>query len=446
MTGALFRTMSLGALMLALSSSYRSRDRFEWRDRDLDLSTRITDSTPTPPTPPAFLFASALDSFAAECACESSPLLADTGQNVTFARAGGAWCIKADETVVNCSASNKARVTKLLDPDGYYGVMMERASTNSVRYSNDLSQAAVWAQVTTTLVKDATGPDGIANSASSATATANGAVFWQTVTASGVRSTSFYIRRKTGTGTIQATREGGAGWHNITASISSTWKRFQPQPCGDLVNCVEASWLSSNFTNPVIGFEVQVNTDSIELAFVQDEALTTWASSPIETGAGAVARNGEDMSFDNPPGNFATVSIYFRGAPFVLGSQNIYPFGLRTAGAFLESRTIAGDGTLQTNTNFPGSTISVVSPVVWTGNAPSTYGGFAFSWDGAAGRACNESTCNASTGTVTLPSTMTGFAIGRNQFISNGYIQGVVNKVCLDVDPDKCLTWAGILP
>lgn len=446
MTGALFRTMSLGALMLALSSSYRSRDRFEWRDRDLDLSTRITDSTPAPPAPPVFLFASALDSFASECACESSPLVADTGQNVAFTRSGGAWCIKADETVVSCTGSNKARVTKLLDPDGYYGVMIERWSTNSVLYSNDLSQAAVWAQVTTTLVKDATGPDGVANSASSATATANGAVFWQTVTASGVRSTSFYIRRKTGTGTIQATREGGAGWHNITASVSSTWKRFQPQPCGDLVNCVEASWLSSNFTNPVIGFEVQVDADSIELAFVQDEALTTWASSPIETGAGVVARNGEDLSYANPAGTYTTISMFARSAPFVLGSQNVHPFSLRTAGAFFEARTVNGDGSIGVDTAFPGSTMVGTSPVVWASNVPSTFGGFAFSWNGSAGRVCNDTSCNATTGSVTMPASPTEFVIGRNQFLANNYIQGVVNRVCLDPDPDKCLTWAGILP
>jgi hypothetical protein len=402
-------------------------------------------ATSSAPTPPAFLFASELDSFAEECACESSPLTADTGQSLTFTRPGGAWCIKADETVVYCSASNKARVTKLLDPDDYYGVMIERGSTNSVLYSNDLTQAAVWAWVTTTFAKDATGPDGVANSASSATATAPGAVFWQTVTASGNRSTSFYIRRKTGTGTIQATRTGGAGWQNITSSISSTWKRFQPQACGDLVNCVEASWLNSTFTDPVIGFEIQSDADAIELAFVQDEAIP-WASSPIETGAAPVVRNGEDLSLANPSGTYTTVSMYARAAPFVLGSQNVHPFSLRTAGAFFEARTVDGDGSIGVDTAFPGSTMVGTSPVVWASNVPNTYGGFAFSWAGSSGYVCNDGTCNATTGSVTLPASPTEFVIGRNQFLANNYIQGIVNKVCLDTDPLKCLTWAGITP
>lgn len=440
------KAFALLAVALALMGIYsRDLDRSDRRDRRISRMAMPAEATSSAPTPPAFLFASELDSFSAECACESSPLVADTGQNVTFTRSGGAWCIKADETVVSCTGSNKARVTKLLDPDGYYGVMVERGSTNSVQYSNDLTQGSVWAKVDTDLAKDATGPDGIENSASSATATAPGAVFWQTVTASGNRSTSFYIRRRTGTSTIRATREGGTGWQTITASVSSTWKRFQPQPCGDLVNCVEASWLNSTFTDPVIGFDIEASGDAIELAFIQDEAIP-WASSPIETGAGSVARNGEELSYANPSGTYTTISMYARSAPFVLGSQNVHPFSLRTAGAFFEARTVDGDGSIGVDTSFPGSTMTGTSPVVWASNIPSTYAGFAFSWSGSGGYVCNDGTCNATSGSVTFPASPTEFVIGRNQFLANNYIQGVVNKVCLDTDPLKCLTWAGITP
>ena len=86
-----------------------------------------------------------------------------------------------DYAVVKCANSNTARITRLLDPDGEAGTFalyVERGSTNDVVYSNDLTQAGSWASVTTSFAKDATGPDGVANSASSATATANGAVFW----------------------------------------------------------------------------------------------------------------------------------------------------------------------------------------------------------------------------------------------------------------------------
>ena len=442
------RALALGLLFGLLSGVASPRDRMWGRFYDRAtgaFGVHTEDSTPAAPTPPAFLFASELDSFASECACESSPLAADTGQSVPFIRSGAAWCTKSDYTVVKCSDSNKARVTKLLDPDGYFGVMMERGSTNDVLYSNDLSQAAVWAQVTTTLAKDATGPDGVANSASSATATAPGAVFWQTVTASGNRSTSFYMRRKSGDGKVSFTREGGAGWHEIQEDLTAVWKRWQPQPCGDILNCVEASWLKSTFTNPVLGVELQQSGDSIEMAFVMDEPLA-WASSVIETGAGAVARNGEDLTLADPAGNYTTVSMFARSAPFVLGSQNVHPFSLRTAGAFFEARTVNGDGSIGVDTAFPGSTMVGTSPVVWASNVPNTYAGFAFSWGGSSGYVCNDSTCNATTGSVTMPATMTGFAIGRNQFLANNHIQGVVNKLCLDTDALKCLTWAGVTP
>lgn len=442
------RALFFGLLLGLLSSVASPRDRMWGRFYDRATGAfgiHTEDSTPAAPTPPAFLFASELDSFSAECACESSPLVADTGQNVTFTRSGGAWCIKADETWAECSASNKARVTKFLDPDGYFGVIIERGAQNDLLHSNDLTQSGVWAQVTTSFAKNATGPDGAANSASTATATAPGAVFWQTVTASGSRSTSFFVRRKTGTGTIQATREGGGGWHDITSSISTTWKRFQPQPCGDYVNCVEASWLKSTYTDPVVGIEIQTSGDELEFWGFQDES-TPWASTPIPTGAGVVARNGEDLGYANPSGTYTTISMYARSAPFVLGSQNVHPFSLRTAGAFFEARTVDGDGSVSVDTAFPGSTMTGTSPVVWASNVPSTYAGFAFSWSGSSGYVCNDGTCNATSGSVTFPASPTEFVIGRNQFLASNYIQGVVNKVCLDTDPLKCLTWAGITP
>lgn len=82
------------------------------------------------------------------------------------------------------------------------GILVEEARTNLCLQSSDLTNASWVAQAATT-AKTATGPDGAANSATTVTATAANAYVKQLITsASASRTTSAYIKRRTGSGTV----------------------------------------------------------------------------------------------------------------------------------------------------------------------------------------------------------------------------------------------------
>ena len=102
------------------------------------------------------------------------------------------------------------------------GLLIEEQRENESVEPRDLTNAA-YTKTNTTAAKDATGLDAVANSASTLTATANDGTCLQTVTKSSAANTySVWIRRKTGTGTIEITDNGGTNWTDVTSSINST--------------------------------------------------------------------------------------------------------------------------------------------------------------------------------------------------------------------------------
>ena len=139
-------------------------------------------------------------------------------------------------------------------------------------------------QSTVAVSLTATGIDNAANSASTITAGADNATILQTLTlASAARSSSAYIKRRTGTGTISFTRNGGTTWTDITSQInSSTWTRIKIE--------------NSSVLNPSIGFLIATSGDAIDVDVVQDEA-GAFASSPIITTTAAVTRNADALSY-----------------------------------------------------------------------------------------------------------------------------------------------------
>jgi hypothetical protein len=104
-------------------------------------------------------------------------------------------------------------------------VLVEEARTNLCLYSDDFTNAA-WVKSNLTAAKTATGPDGVANSASTLTATAANATARQNITsASAARITSMFVKRRTGTGAVtlsQGDVTGSELWTDPTPSISNT--------------------------------------------------------------------------------------------------------------------------------------------------------------------------------------------------------------------------------
>ena len=105
------------------------------------------------------------------------------------------------------------------------GYLCEPQITNRLLYSEDFSNAA-WAKTNVTVTANSTAaPDG-ATTADTLTATAaNGTVIQDLgVVASAKKTGSLWLKRKTGSGNIQLTMDGGTGW--TTVAVGADWTRF----------------------------------------------------------------------------------------------------------------------------------------------------------------------------------------------------------------------------
>lgn len=165
------------------------------------------------------------------------------------------------------------------------GILIEPTRTNNLLYSRDLSNA-VWSKINCTATRTVVGRDEIDNSASTLTASSDNATCLQTITLSAAsRSFSASVKRRTGTGTINITRDGGTSWTDITGLIN------------------ENSWTTVYITgtsvlNPTCGFQIITSGDAIDVDLCQDESGTS-ISSPIVTTGSAITRNQDSISWTN---------------------------------------------------------------------------------------------------------------------------------------------------
>lgn len=164
--------------------------------------------------------------------------------------------------------------------------LVEGARTNVALWDRDMTNAA-WTKSTCTAAKDQTGVDGAATSASSLTATDANATCLQAITlGSSARYQSVYIKRITGSGTIEMTMDNGSTWTAVT--VTSEWTRVTIP--------------TQTLANPTVGFRIVTDTDAIAVDFAQNED-GTFESAVIATTTVAVTRNTEACSlpFAAPP-------------------------------------------------------------------------------------------------------------------------------------------------
>ncbi len=190
------------------------------------------------------------------------------------------------------------------------GLLIEESRTNVVLYSRDLTNAA-WVKTTTTAAKDQTGVDGQAASASSLTATAGNGTCLQAVTlASSARFHTAFVKRLTGSGTVEMTMDNGATWAAI--SITADWSRV--------------SIPAQTLANPTVGFRLGTSGDAIAVDFVQNEA-GTFATSPIPTTTTTATRAADTVS--------ARDFLWFISGPGTIYSEAVVPTGVTSAVAFV---------------------------------------------------------------------------------------------------------------
>lgn len=137
---------------------------------------------------------------------------------------------------------------------------------NYVLWNRDLTNS-VWIKTNITTSKNQTGILGVNNSASGITATADNATIMQPITLAATNLfCSAFVKRLSGTGTLELTMDGGATWANVTTT--SSWGR---------VNIPTA-----NLANPTIGFRIGKNNDSFAIDFAQIENGNV-IGAPLET-------------------------------------------------------------------------------------------------------------------------------------------------------------------
>lgn len=207
------------------------------------------------------------------------------------------------------------------------GVLTEIARTNYCLYSNDMTNAA-WVKTNCTAALTAQGVEGGTLSASTLTATGANATCLQSITrTSTVRVTSCYIKRRTGTGTIELTQDNGVTWTKVT--VTASW--------------AQVTIPSAAAANPTVGIRIVTSGDAVDVQFFQHEedssgATVAAATSPIATTSAPVQRNQDSLQIPaehfDPAQCSIAVSYYIPS----LSGLSTYPYGvglLRTASAFL---------------------------------------------------------------------------------------------------------------
>ena len=193
---------------------------------------------------------------------------AKVGPVLTFTRSGAAVATRFNSSgVLETMGADEPRFDHTVNDGVPLGILIEADAIQHLLWNRDFTDI-VWTKTNIIAVRDATGLDAVANSASTLTATAANGTALQIVTLSATdRTFSVYVKRKIGTGDIDITQDGGSTWTTLTGLSASDWTRHK---------------LTASILNPSIGFRIVTDTDAIEVDYFQFETGVK-LSSPIES-------------------------------------------------------------------------------------------------------------------------------------------------------------------
>lgn len=214
------------------------------------------------------------------------------------------------------------------------GLLIELSQTPILSSRRDLTNAA-WTKTNCTAALTATGIDGAANSASTISATSSNATVLQAVTlTSAARTGGAYLRRVSGTGTVQITLDGGSTW--TTAAITSTWTRFN---------------VTQTLSNPSFGVRIVTSGDVIEVDYADIEARA-FMTSPVPSGS--ASRATERALWPVPADWPTSYTIYAEfDVPQVYSNQGL--LGTNDGGTNNRVRFVVSGTTLQCIVTVSGS-------------------------------------------------------------------------------------------
>lgn len=294
---------------------------------------------------------------------------------------------------------------------GNAGLQVWEARTNVVLWNSDLTNAA-WTASNITATKDQTGPDNVANSASSILATAGNATILQAITlGSSARFQSAYVKRLIGSGAINMTMDNGATWTAVI--VTAGWTRV--------------SIPTQTLTNPTVGFQIVTNGDKIAVMLVGNEN-GTFASPGIPTTSGAVTRAADVITLTNPPvfgGNQSLFVQYVPSAPISFATDQ---YGLTISDGTTSNKLsllragTAGRGDYVINSTFKDMTATAQAKDATiksaVANTPGTQNG---AWN------------SANTGTSAVAAALSGLttvSIGKREGASS-FINGNISRIAI---------------
>lgn len=303
------------------------------------------------------------------------------------------------------------------------GYLAEGAGTNRCLHSQAFDNA-VWAATNVTkAANEAVAPDGT-TTADTLTATAgNGTVIQDLgVVASAAKSGALWIKRKTGTGNIDLTLDGGATW--TTQAVTTTWTRFS---------------ITQTLANEDFGIRIVTSGDAVWVWQGQVETAS-FNSSDIVTTTAAVTRNADVLTYPFITGlaaagtAFAELSALWATAP--TGGSDAISFAAGTGSPTLGVAAGAAATTIQvvdgTNIVTKSGLTSLqtamrkrasswgAAGLVATGDGASVASG---SFDGAMASSAIGVGCNAA-GTGQLFGNIASVALYTRQ-LTNAQLQGL---------------------
>lgn len=371
------------------------------------------------------------------CAC-TTPTGAK-GETMTFARASVAECYSNDGQTLTQCASNQPLISSGRVDSTLLGIWREEARQNDALHGRDLSQA-IWVKVNMACPRTATGMRNDVNGASTCTSSAaNGTAIQAMVKLAATNSTSFHIKRRTGTGGVDVTIDNGVTWTSITSRLSSTlWRRVVPYPTAGCVggNCIVVPQMLGTAANPTIGIRLVTSGDAVDVDFVQNEA-GDGATTPILTAGAAISRavDSATLSYTETIGCAAArltgVNSGSRRALliYVGANQFVQVSGQGTRSASLESSTSCEWWNNPTN---PATTSSFATP----GGGSIYYG--CSQPTATSTRNCLQGACETGvTASLTYPSAAHTVYLGTNQ-ANASHINGVLSEVSIDPTRTKC--------
>ncbi len=387
------------------------------------------------PTPTLFQFAnSAGDGMGTECACAT--ITGKGGEAVTDSRSQAAWCIKTDFTYVKC-AVNKARVMTGRMDETWLGVIAEPQIQNLVQSPRNLA-AADWTKSNVTCTHTATGVDGSANTGSICTATAGNGTVTQALTRGSTSSTtSWHVRRRTGTGSVLITRDNFTTPIDIGPWLTSSWKRVVSDDAAGCAGgrCIIIPEATTTMANPTIGIQLVTSGDAIDVDLVQDEALGH-ATTPQDT-------DGTNLGFRTADTLFMTIPSFSTAAGFSFAGTAVVPQNA-SSNVFFELDQDGNNYAAQyanggsNNVNYIVAGAGPTATATGTGFGPLPIR-FAGAWDGVSVVTARYQGVTATTTSAKGALNMVKFYLGSSGASATA-ADAVVRDGCLDTSQSRCTT------